>query len=64
MPNALVAESRVLAADTIVGDPVVNRQLEDLGTLEHLMIDLEKFASGQLACSRITAFSRTGIRAL
>jgi len=32
----------VLAADTLTGDKVVNRQKEDLGTIEHLMIDLEK----------------------
>src|ERR1700683_4251376 len=30
----------VLAADT--GDHVVNRQKENLGTIEHLMIDVEK----------------------
>jgi sporulation protein YlmC with PRC-barrel domain len=33
--------SRVLAADTLVGDKVVNLQREDLGTVEHLMIDLD-----------------------
>jgi len=32
---------RVLAADTLTGDKVVNRQKEDLGTIQHLMIDLE-----------------------
>jgi sporulation protein YlmC with PRC-barrel domain len=31
----------VLAADTLTGDKVVNRQKEDLGTIEHLMIDLQ-----------------------
>jgi sporulation protein YlmC with PRC-barrel domain len=31
----------VLAADTLTGDRVVNRQKEDLGTIEHLMIDLQ-----------------------
>ena len=31
----------VLAADTLTGDKVVNRQKEDLGKIEHLMIDLE-----------------------
>ena len=31
----------VLAADTLTGDKVVNRQKEDLGTIEHLMIDIE-----------------------
>ena len=33
--------SRVLAADTLTGNKVVNRQEEDLGKIEHLMIDLE-----------------------
>jgi sporulation protein YlmC with PRC-barrel domain len=33
---------RVLAADTLTGDKVVNRKNEDLGTIEHLMIDMEK----------------------
>jgi sporulation protein YlmC with PRC-barrel domain len=33
-------EPRVLAADTLVGDRVVNLQKEDLGKIEHLMIDL------------------------
>jgi len=32
----------VLAADTLAGDKVVNRQKENLGTIEHLMIDVEK----------------------
>jgi len=32
----------ILAADTLTGDTVVNRQKEDLGTVEHLMIDVEK----------------------
>jgi sporulation protein YlmC with PRC-barrel domain len=32
----------ILAADTLTGDKVVNRQKEDLGTIEHLMIDVEK----------------------
>jgi sporulation protein YlmC with PRC-barrel domain len=32
----------VLAADTLTGDRVVNRQKEDLGTIEHLMIDVER----------------------
>src|ERR1035438_10695142 len=36
----------VLAADTLTGDKVVNRQKEDLGTIEHLMIDVKK---GRLA---------------
>ena len=33
---------RVLAADTLTGDRVVNRHKEDLGTIEHLMIDVEQ----------------------
>ena len=32
----------ILAADTLTGDKVVNRQKEDLGTIEHLMIDVKK----------------------
>src|SRR5450755_2912586 len=36
----------VLAADTLTGDKVVNLQKEDLGKIEHLMIDLE---SGRIA---------------
>ena len=31
----------VLAADTLTGDKVVNSKKEDLGTIEHLMIDVE-----------------------
>ena len=31
----------VLAADTLTGDRVLNRKKEDLGTIEHLMIDVE-----------------------
>jgi sporulation protein YlmC with PRC-barrel domain len=34
------SEPRVLAADTLTGDKVVNLQNEDLGKIEHLMIDL------------------------
>src|ERR1019366_5383344 len=42
MANPLVAhKSRVLAADTLTGNKVVNAQEEDLGSIEHLMIDLE-----------------------
>ena len=45
MPQARDAKGRwmqsVLAADTLTGDRVVNRQKEDLGTIEHLMIDME-----------------------
>ena len=37
---------RVLAADTLTGDKVVNLQNENLGTIEHLMIDIE---SGRIA---------------
>src|ERR1700730_9304650 len=36
----------VLAADTLTGDKVVNLQKEDLGKIEHLMIDL---TSGRIA---------------
>ena len=32
----------VMAADTLTGDKVVNRRKEDLGTIEPLMIDVEK----------------------
>jgi len=42
----LVHEPKVLAADTVVGDQVVNLQNENLGKIEHLMIDLE---SGRVA---------------
>ena len=34
------SEPGVLAADTLTGDKVVNLQNEDLGKIEHLMIDL------------------------
>ena len=37
-----VHEPRVLAADTLTGDKVVNLQKEDLGKIEHLMIDVER----------------------
>jgi|ERR1019366_1706360 sporulation protein YlmC with PRC-barrel domain len=36
----LTLEPKVLAADTLTGDKVVNHQKEDLGKIEHLMIDL------------------------
>ena len=36
----VASEPRVLAADTLTGDKVVNLQNEDLGKIEHLMIDL------------------------
>jgi len=46
MPQAKDAKGRwttsVMAADTLTGDTVVNRQKENLGTIEHLMIDIEK----------------------
>jgi sporulation protein YlmC with PRC-barrel domain len=38
----VVHEPRVLAADTLTGNAVVNLQNEDLGKIEHLMIDLER----------------------
>jgi len=45
MPQTKDAKGRfmhkVLAADTLTGDKVVNRQKEDLGKIEHLMIDVE-----------------------
>ena len=37
----LARETRVLAAGTLTGDKVVNLQKEDLGKIEHLMIDLD-----------------------
>ena len=46
MPQTRDAKGRwmqsLMAADTLTGDKVVNRQKEDLGTIEHLMIDVEK----------------------
>ena len=36
----------IIAADTLTGDKVVNFQKEDLGKIEHLMIDME---SGRIA---------------
>src|SRR6476619_4864133 len=39
-------QPNVLAADTLTGDKVVNHQKEDLGKIEHLMIDL---ANGRIA---------------
>jgi sporulation protein YlmC with PRC-barrel domain len=45
MPQTRDAKGRwmhsILAADTVTGDKVVNRQKENLGTIEHLMIDVE-----------------------
>lgn len=32
---------RVMAADTLTGQNVVNRNKEDLGTIQHLMVDVE-----------------------
>jgi len=46
MPQTRDAKGRwmqyVLAADTLTGERVVNRRKEDLGTIQHLMIDVEK----------------------
>ena len=42
----LTYQPNVLAADTLTGDNVVNHQKEDLGKIEHLMIDL---ANGRIA---------------
>lgn len=46
MPQTRDAKGRwmqgVMAADTLTGDKVVNGQKEGLGTIEHLMIDVEK----------------------
>jgi len=42
----MASEPSVLAADTLTGDKVVNLQNEDLGKIEHLMIDL---ATGRIA---------------
>ena len=42
----MASEPRGLAADTLTGDKVVNLQNEDLGKIEHLMIDL---ATGRIA---------------
>ena len=44
--TTVMQEPRVLAADTLTGDKVVNLQKEDLGKIEHLMIDL---TSGRIA---------------
>jgi sporulation protein YlmC with PRC-barrel domain len=41
-----IRKRRVLSADTFTGDTVVNRKNEDLGKIEHLMIDLD---SGRVA---------------
>ena len=45
MPQTKDAKGRfmqkILAADTLTGDAVVNREKEDLGKIEHLMIDVE-----------------------
>jgi sporulation protein YlmC with PRC-barrel domain len=34
-------QKRILSADTLTGDTVVNRRNEELGKIEHLMIDIE-----------------------
>jgi sporulation protein YlmC with PRC-barrel domain len=47
----MASEPRVLAADTLTGDKVVNLQNEDLGKIEHLMIDL---ATGRIAYAVLT----------
>jgi sporulation protein YlmC with PRC-barrel domain len=44
--ETIMNEPKVLAADTLTGDKVVNHQKEDLGKIEHLMIDL---ANGRIA---------------
>ena len=45
--TAIMERTRtIMAADTLTGDKVVNVQKEDLGKIEHLMIDLE---SGRIA---------------
>ena len=48
MTNTLLAQEptstrqpAVLAADTLTGNQVVNLQHGDLGTIQHLMIDLQ-----------------------
>ena len=46
MTSTMEKTPRVIAADTLTGDEVVNLQKEDLGKIEHLMIDLE---SGRVA---------------
>jgi len=45
-PTQVKYQPNVLAADTLTGDRVVNHQKEDLGQIEHLMIDL---ANGRIA---------------
>lgn len=34
-------QKRILSADTLTGDTVVNRRNDELGKIEHLMIDIE-----------------------
>lgn len=49
MPQTKVVRGHdpvVLAADTLTGNKVVNPQEQDLGTIEHLMIDL---STGRIA---------------
>ena len=45
----------VMSAETLAGDSVVNAQGEDLGTLEHIMIDVPSgtIAYGVLACGGV-----------
>src|ERR1022692_5142189 len=63
MPQTRDAKGRwmqsVLAADTLTGDKVVNRQKEDLGTIEHLMIDVKK---GRLAYAVLSFGGFLGMR--
>jgi sporulation protein YlmC with PRC-barrel domain len=42
---------RVIAADTLTGNKVVNLEKEDLGRIEHLMIDLESGRVGYAVLS-------------
>jgi sporulation protein YlmC with PRC-barrel domain len=46
MPQTKIAKGRgipsLVAAGTLTGHKVVNRQKENLGTIDHLMIDVEK----------------------
>jgi sporulation protein YlmC with PRC-barrel domain len=41
-PTKVVNALRVLAADTLTGNRVVNLQKEDLGKIEHVMLDPER----------------------
>ncbi len=48
----------VMSCDTLAGDTVVNRENEDLGTLEHIMIDV---ASGRIAYAVLASGGVFGI---